>query len=166
MSGVSFGASHGGAVALSGLGFSDDEQGYLALARHFLTTFTDPASQAWAHAFTIAEERFGPQGGAIALGLQAVIAQLLKLRPLAFRFHDPLCPQARGFVTSEEHSLILLLRAMTRDVTAEARRHVVVLTGGRMDPVLIRMALALAKVLPRAGGPVRINAHAGLRLVH
>lgn len=157
---------HGGSVALSSLDFSDDEQGYLALARHFLTTFADPASQAWVPAFTIAQERFGPQGGAIALGLQGLISQLLKLRPLPFRFHDPLSMDVRGFVTPEEHSLILLLRAMTLDVTAEARRHVVVLTGGRLDPSLIRTGLALAKALPRASASVRIDKHAGLRLVH
>ena len=158
--------NHGGAAPLETLGFSDDEQGFLALARHFLTTFEHPETQAWAFAFTIAHERFGEQGGKIALTLQEVIRILLKVRPIGFRYSDPLDPKSRSLVTPEEHSLILLLRAMRADITAEARRQVVLLTGGRMDPALIRAGLALAKALPRAKAPVMVPSHQGLRLVH
>ncbi len=143
------------------------DAGLLAVARHFLVTLDQPASQSWHSALTIATARWGADHGAqIALALFALLQALNQARPQPMRHCDPLCLDDRARITPEEVALLALLRAMARDLTHEARRQVAALTGGRMDPGVIRAGLALARLLPKAAQPVLVTAHRGLALVH
>lgn len=162
------GLAPAGALPLASLAPDATEVGVLSIARHFLTSLADPGTQAWQHAFAIATERWGAtEGPRLAMALFAVLQPLLRARPVPFRHCDPLCPEQRNFVTPEEAALIRMIRAMTCDLTHEARQHLAAVTGGRMDPGLIRAGLALARLLPRpTGRPVLVAAHRGLARVH
>lgn len=155
-------------LPLASLAPDATEAGVLAIARHLLTALARPETQAWQHGFAIAAERWGAERGpAIAHAVLQLLQPLLRARPVPFRHCDPLCPEARARVTAEEAALIRMIRAMAGDLTHEARAHVVAVTGGRMDPALIRAGLALARMLPRpANRPVLTRIHRGLALVH
>lgn len=142
------------------------EAGLLAVTRHFLVTMAQPASQSWHCALSIASERWGQRGPQIALGLYALLQALAAARPVPMRHCDPLCIEDRQRLTPEEAALLAMLRAMVRELTHEARQQVAALTGGRMDPGVIRSGLALARLLPRESQPVLLPAHRGLALVH
>lgn len=143
------------------------DAGLLAVARHFMVTLAQPANQSWHSALTIATERWGAERGPqIAMALFALLQALERARPAPLRHCDPLCLAQRARITPEEAALLALLRAMARDLTAEARRQVAALTGGRLDPGVIRAGLAVARLLPRSTQPVLHSRHRGLALVH
>lgn len=155
-----------GTLPVESLVADADETGLLAVARHLLITLESPESQSWHHAFSIATERWGVAAGPqIAMALFALLRILLRLRAVPFRHCDPLSPEDRRFVTAEEAVLIRMVRAMSRDLTHEARNHVAAITGGRMDPGLIRAGLALARAMPRPRALLHVT-HRGLALVH
>ncbi len=157
-----------GTLWLEALALDEAETGVLAVVRHLLTTLADPATQAWHLAFGIAAERWGQaEGPRIAMAAYALVAAVARARAVPFRHCDPLDTEDRRRATAEEAALARMIRAMRRDLTAEARRHVAALTGGRMDPGVIGAGLTLARSLPRpADRPVMLAAHAGLRRLH
>ncbi len=150
-------------------GFDEFERGLLIVLRHLMTSYARPESQAWELAFGIAVERWGvADGPRIAQGVLAVVQALRRCRTARFRHADPLDAEARLRLTPDEENFIHMLHAMRRDRTAEARQRVALLTGGQMDPAMIRSALSLAARFPAVDcGPARPVAPAsGLRLVH
>ncbi|WP_323041434.1 hypothetical protein [Gemmobacter sp.] len=157
-----------GTIALDSLRPDGTETGLLAVTRHLLVTLADPATQAWHLAFGIAAERWGQgEGPRIAMAAYALVAALARARTVPVRHCDPLSPEDRTRATPEEAALIGMIRAMQRDLTDEARRHVAALTGGRMDAAVIGAGLTLARALPRpATRPVMVAAHGGLGRLH
>lgn len=146
-------------LPVTALDLDETEQGLLVVMRHFLTSFAQPASQAWTLAFGLAAERWGLSEGPARA--QALLAVLMALRagqgaaqpdagrgPLAFT--DPLSLTARAFMTPDEAAVMALIHAMRRDRTAQAREALGRLTGGRMDVGVIRAGLALAAHFPAA----------------
>lgn len=145
--------------ALDMYSFDDFERGVLAIARHLLTSLSDPDTQAWRHAFAIAVERLGEtQGLAAAHHMSKLLHSLGQSLPESIQFNDPLCPKAREHVTLDELSLLQMLHHMRRDNTPAARDAVDRLTGGRMDPHVIRSGLALAHRFPSGEGRDRAKA--------
>ncbi|NPD15715.1 hypothetical protein HOY34_10925 [Xinfangfangia sp. D13-10-4-6] len=139
------------AVALSTLGLDVFETGLLAVTRHFMTAFARPESQAWQNAYAIAAERWGQaRGPQIAHGLLAVIQALRQARQEDFHYANPLCISCREQATPEEAAFCLMLHAMRRDRADLARTPVLEVTGGRMDPMLIQVALSFCARFPAA----------------
>lgn len=137
------------ALPLASLGLDAFETGMLAVTRHFMTAFARPESQAWQSAYTIAAERWGQaRGPQIAHGLLAVIQALRQARDEDFHYANPLCTSCRDQVTPEEAAFCLMLHAMRRDRADLARGPVLEVTGGRMDPLLIQVALSFAARFP------------------
>lgn len=138
-----------GTVPVANLGLDDLEQGVLAVLRHFLTSFSQPETQAWTTAFSIASERWGvAEGPRLAQGLLAVLQALMTCRDAGIRFSNPMCAGCRLRVTADEASFMTMLHCMRRDRTAEARAALADLTFGRMDSGLIQSSLALAARFP------------------
>ena len=133
------------AMPLAMLGLDSFESGLLAVLRHFLIAFSQPESQAWQTAFAIATERWGeakgPQIAAAGLGL---LQGVRRARAAEFLFANPMCLGCRQMVTGDETALMQMVQAMRRDRADLARPAVLRLTGGTMDPALIRAALAFA----------------------
>lgn len=131
----------------------DFEQGLLVLARHFVTSANDTATQAWQHAFAVAIERWGEDRGlAIAYRLHKVIRSVTACRAVRLKVNDPLCLDGRKLATEDEHNLIGMLHHMRRDNTPAARDAVDRLTHGRMDPYVVRAGLDLANRFPSGHG--------------
>ncbi|GAB1363208.1 hypothetical protein MASR1M32_24440 [Rhodobacter sp.] len=139
------------------LGLDTFETGLLAVMRHFLTAFTRPETQGWQTAFGLASERWGEATGPqIAAGGLGLLQTLRRTRRREFMYANPLCPGCRMQVTGDEAHLMRMIRAMRRDRTDLARAEVLALTGGTMDPALIRAGLAFAARHPaRRPLPVR-----------
>lgn len=175
------------AIPVASLGLDDFETGLLAVMRHFLTAFARPESQAWQSAYAGAAERWGAaRGPQVAHGLLAVIQTVRQVRREDFHYANPMCQSCREQATAEEAAFCLMIHAMRRDRADLARGAVLDLTGGRMDPMLIQVALAFAARFPAAAGAssasvpdaapaparvspaIRIDRPAGrhLRLVH
>lgn len=134
------------AVAVQDLQLDDTAKGLLSLTRHFMTSFADPASQAWQMAFATAQERWGEiEGPQMAMACLAMLQSVRRIRSAIFRYSNPLCLSCRQYMTPDEADMMSLLQAMRRDRTAASRDHLARLTGGRMDPAVITHALALAK---------------------
>lgn len=153
-------------LPLSQMGCDREERGALAVLRHLVIANQRPETGAWAHAFTIATERWGDMAGLTIAGAASDLVQALLGQVPDLRVQDPLDAQARLLLTPAEAALLRLLRAMRQDITPLARDEVLTLTGGRMDPKLITAALQLARALPALQrAPVWHAAHAGLRLV-
>lgn len=152
---------------VTGFGCDQTERGVLSLLRHFTIANLRPESQAWAHAFTIATERWGDLAGLEIAGAAADLVQaLLALRGGDLSVQDPLDLHARQRLSADEAAVLRLLRAMRQDLTPLAREEVMGLGRGRMDPALITAALRLARLMPAArSGPVYHANHPGLRLV-
>ncbi|MEM9974205.1 MAG: hypothetical protein AAF771_08500 [Pseudomonadota bacterium] len=132
-------------MTLEALELDQFDLGLLSLTRHFLSTFATPAVQSWGHAYSIAVERWGETVGlSVAHALQKVLRAVLEARENPVTHHDPFSPEARLYATSDEESLLRMLRNMRRDETAKARDAVEELTGGVMDPHVIRAGLAFA----------------------
>ncbi|WP_198672292.1 hypothetical protein [Pseudogemmobacter bohemicus] len=152
------------AMPLATLGLDAFETGLLAVTRHFMTAFARPESQAWQGAYSIAAERWGQaRGPQIAHGLLAVIQALRQAREADFHYANPLCISCRDQVTPEEAAFCLMLHAMRRDRADLARGPVLEVTGGRMDPMLIQVALSFAARFPAADAEKTAAAKAAAR---
>lgn len=146
-------------------GFDPFEEKLLAILRHLVTEALAPGQASWHRAFVIAGETWGEQQGlAVAHALWSVVRELIALRGAEFAFNDPLDIDMRGLVTVDESQLLAMLHHMRRDETAAARDAVEELTHGRMDPDLIRAALAFADRFP-SGARQRLRGHPPLRVV-
>ena len=133
------------ADALNSIGCDSFERGLLAIARHFLSAFEDPKSQAWQHGYTVAVERWGETiGFPAAHAMSKLIRALLRGRADGISFFDPLCVEARTRVSADEALLMKMLHHMRRDQTARARDALGALTGSRMSPDLIRASLTFS----------------------
>lgn len=171
------------AISLAQLRLDKQAEGVLSLSRHFLTSFRDPESQAWQMAFATAQERWSEtEGPQLAMATLSVLQALRRVRANGIRFANPLCLSCRGWLTPDEADLMSMLQAMRRDRADAARPHLSALTGGRMDPVVVATALALAKKLGPIAPirpsliqksqaqadhtPYAMPTHAGLALVH
>lgn len=153
-------------LPLSQIGCDREERGALAVMRHLVIANQQPETGAWAHAFTIATERWGDMAGLTIAGAASDLVQALLDVVPDLQVQDPLDPEARLLLTPAEAAFLRLLRALRQDITPLARDEVLTLTGGRMDPKLITAALQLARALPALQrAPVWHAAHAGLRLV-
>jgi len=134
---------------LAHCGFDSFEIGLLSCLRHFLTSLSDPESQAWQTAYLTAAERWGETiGFGAAQAILKVVRATLDIRTAGLIFNDPLEIDARDYVTEDEYMLIAMLHHMRRDNTTKARTAVDALTHGRMDPYVIRAGLSLARRFP------------------
>jgi hypothetical protein len=163
------------ALPMDLLGLDAFEMGLLSVLRHFLVAFSQPESQAWQAAFTIAIERWGDATGPqIAAGGLGVLQALRRARRDEFLFANPGCLTCRKLMTGDEAALMQMLQAMRRDRADLARPAVLRLTGGTMDPAMIQSALALAARHPAPADaafvPLLAPTHPAqrrhLRLVH
>lgn len=124
--------------------FDPFDAGLLALLRYLALAMAEPAGPAWRGALTVAEERWPGRGGRVTLDLMAVLDTLPRALGRAYRSTDPLDMESRAYMTADEDALVRAIAAMRRDDTPRARREIARLTGGRMDPDLIRTALAFS----------------------
>ncbi len=132
--------------------FDGFERGLLPVMRHFIHSFTEPETQAWQRAFSVATERWGrDQGLVLAHLVFKIIKATLHTRPLGLAFNDPLCVETRQELTCDEHALLRMLHHMRRDETPAARDAVSELTGGYPDAHLIQAGLTLANQFPNNG---------------
>ena len=135
---------------LSDLAPDEAEAGVLTIIRHFCATFANPAGQSWAHALTIAQERFADQGGS-AFGMAVFdMAQALRMsRQAGFHFSDPLCLNCRLQVTRDEQNLLGLIQALRRGRPSDVAAHALILCEGNDTGPLIQATLRLLGRLPR-----------------
>lgn len=133
-----------GVIAVEQLGFDPFEAGVLAITRHFMTGFDAPHLQAWQTGFAVAVERWGQDIGLNAAYAVLKLVQALRRARYDFEYNDPLCTNARVWVTADEARLMRMLHHMRRDQTNDARDTLDKLTKGRMDPQVIRAGLTLA----------------------
>ncbi len=132
--------------------FDGFERGLLPVMRHFILNFTEPETQAWQHAFSVATERWGrDQGLVLAHMVFKVIKATLHIRPSGLAFNDPLCVETRQELTCDECALLRMLHHMRRDETPAARDALNELTGGYPDAHLIQAGLTLASQFPTSG---------------
>lgn len=121
---------------------------HLPVLRHFLNAFSDPETQAWRQGYKQAQVIWGEARGlAIADATQAFIAALLKSKPTAVSFHDPLDISQRCKLTADEAAILSLLSLMRSDNAQSARITLLSLTAGRADPAVIQSGLRLVLVL-------------------
>lgn len=144
------------------------ETGLLAVLRHLLRSHAQPESQGWEIALQIALERWGAaSAGRILLAANAFVRALRKARAGDLLHSDPLDPVARGHLGPEERRMMRMLQAMRRDLAPAARAEMALLTGGRIEPALVRTGIALARCLPVPGqGGVLCDVGPGLRQLH
>ncbi|UWQ25244.1 hypothetical protein K3553_01915 [Leisingera aquaemixtae] len=132
-------------AALAAHGFDAFETGLLAVLRQFLLSHETPDSQAWQRAYMVAAERWGEAIGLpAAQALMKLLRAVLDCRDGRFTFIDPFDLELRGTVTPDEAALLQMLHHMRRDQTPGAREAVAEVTGGKMDPHVIRAGLAFA----------------------
>lgn len=132
--------------------FDDFERGLLPVMRHFILSFSDPETQAWQHAYSVAIECWGQdQGLALAHLVYKVVKATLHARPYGLAFNDPLCVETRRDLTCDELSLLRMIHHMRRDETPQARDAVSLVAGGYPDAHLIQAGLTLASRFPTHG---------------
>ncbi|WP_405117391.1 hypothetical protein L0Z64_03980 [Phaeobacter sp. BS23] len=138
-----------GEAALADLGLDAFEAALLPQLRHFNTCLQTPQSQAWQLAYRSASERWGDIFGlAVAHALFKVVRCLYDLRGHHYVGHDALTLETRTVVTADEAAFLRMIHHMRRDDTPAARDAVADLTGGWMDPHVIRAALSFADRFP------------------
>ncbi|ATF17199.1 hypothetical protein PhaeoP128_00539 [Phaeobacter gallaeciensis] len=136
-------------VSLADLGLDMFEVALLPQLRHFTTCLQTPQSQAWQLAYRSAAERWGETFGlAVAHALFKVVRCLHDLRGDHYVGHDALTLETRTVVTLDEAAFLRMLHHMRRDETPAARDAVADLSGGWMDPHVIRAALSFADRFP------------------
>ncbi len=147
--------------------FDGFERGLLPVMRHFILSFTEPETQAWQHAFTVAIEHWGRNQGLVLAHLVfKIIKATLHTRPMGLAFNDPLCVETRQELTCDECALLRLLHHMRRDETPAARDALNELTGGYPDAHLIQAGLTLASQFPtNSVGPAQPARRPTLRVV-
>ncbi|WP_299890251.1 hypothetical protein [uncultured Ruegeria sp.] len=132
--------------------FDDFERGLLPVMRHFILSFSEPTTQAWQHAYSVAIEKWGhDQGLNLAHLVFKVIKAALHCRTDGLAFKDPLSLEDRREVTCDERALLKMLHHMRRDETPAARDAVGQVTGGYPDAHLIQAGLTLASRFPISG---------------
>jgi hypothetical protein len=132
-------------AGLAAHGFDEFETGLLPVLRHFLMSYETPDSQAWQRAYMVAAERWGEAIGLpAAQALMKLLRAVMDCRDGQFAYIDPFDLELRGTVTPEEAALLRMLHHMRRDQTPGAREAVADVTGGQMDPHVIRAGLAFA----------------------
>ncbi len=125
------------------------ERGLLPVLRCHLTSLSEPETQAWHTAYTMAGQHWGDAVGlAVAHALFDVVRAAAKATPGGFSFHDPHCRDTRQVLTTDELRLIGMLHHMRRNETAAARMAAEALTDGGMEPDLIRASLRFAARFP------------------
>lgn len=133
------------AVPVETLGLDEFETGLLAVLRHFLTAFARPETQGWQTAFAVSAQRWGEaKGPQIAMGLLSMLQSLRGSRRGDFDFANPLCTTCRAYATGTEADFLRMVQAMRRGRTDLARKAVLALSEGTMEPGLIQAALAFA----------------------
>ncbi|MFY0616398.1 hypothetical protein [Shimia sp.] len=131
------------------IGCDDFEVGLLPVFRHITLSILEADPKAWSRAYDLAVERYGEAIGLpAALGLHKIALCLLNCREDGPALQDPLCPEAKQFVTDDEVQVISMVHHMRRDNASAARSAVAFVTHGRMDPDLIRTALSFAHRFP------------------
>lgn len=152
--------------AQAALRLDDFEAGLLPVLRHFLNSLEVPERQGWQHAYHTAAERWGESFGlAVAYTLFTVLRAVADVRPSRLACQDALCLETRSSLTADEAALLRMIHHMRRDQTASARQAVAAVTGGRMDPQVIRAGLAFARRFPCGGGRAGPSARPVLRAV-
>ncbi|MFS4580979.1 hypothetical protein [Phaeobacter sp. C3_T13_0] len=138
-----------GEASFADLGLDAFEVTLLPQLRHFMTCLLHPESQAWQLAYRSASERWGDTYGlAVAHALFKVVRCLYDIRGDLYQVHDALNLETRASVTADESAFLRMLHHMRRDETPAARDAVADLTGGWMEPHVIRAALAFAHRFP------------------
>jgi hypothetical protein len=123
----------------------DFEQGLLPVLRHFIISLAHPERQTWQFAYQIAAQRWGETLGLpVAQALLALVQQTRQARHHRFECLDPLDLEDRSHISRDEQALLQMLHHMRRDETPRARAALANLTGGTMDPNVIRAGLSFA----------------------
>ncbi|CUH81171.1 hypothetical protein TRM7557_03275 [Tritonibacter multivorans] len=143
---------------VSTLGCDPFEEGLLPVVRHLMAGLRGGCSRAPYRAQKIAAERWGePIGLPAAHYMTNLLAAVLDCRGAGFLVQDPFALDARARVTADEALLLTLIHQMRRDQTPNARETVLHLSGGTMDPHVIRAGLTFAARFPAGSGPARKN---------
>lgn len=143
-------------AGLAAHGFDAFETGLLPVMRQFLLSYETPESQAWQRAYMVAAERWGEAIGLPAAhALMKLLRAVLDCRDRQFASIDPFDLRLRGTMTPDEAALLQMLHHMRRDQTPEARVAVADVTGGHMDPHVIRAGLAFAHRFPAGQAAAR-----------
>ena len=149
---------------VSALGCDPFEEGLLPVARHLICGLRDRCPRAPYRAQKIAAERWGkPIGLPAAHCMTALLSALLDCRSEGLLLQDPFALDTREQVTQDEALLLTLLHQMRRDQTPKARETVLRLSGGTMDPHVIRAGLSFAARFP-AGDTQAFHQSAAPRL--
>ncbi|UWQ63037.1 hypothetical protein K3723_01675 [Leisingera caerulea] len=136
--------------------FDEFETGLLPVLRQFLLSYETPDSQAWQRAYIVAAERWGEAIGLPAAhALMKLLRAVLDCRDRQFAFIGPFDLELRGTLTPDEAALLQMLHHMRRDQTPGAREAIAEVTGGHMDPHVIRAGLAFAHRFPAGQAAAR-----------
>lgn len=137
------------AQPLTSLGLDPFEEGLLFVARHLMAGLQDGCPNAPLRAQKVATERWGEAIGLSAAHyLSNLLTSLIDCRDDDPDFRDPFALELRATVTDDEALLLTALHHMRRDQTPKARETVMLLSGGFMDPHLIRAGLSFAARFP------------------
>lgn len=149
---------------LSEMPFDEFERGCLIILRYFFDTYRSPKRQLWRNGYAVAAERWGEAIGLRAAhGLQKVAHSIKRCCRDDFDFLPPLDVSSKEIITLDEEAAVEMIHLMRRGQTALARNAVDDLTRGRMDPDIIRDALAFAASFP-VGSSTKPNRRDGPRL--
>ncbi|MEM9434642.1 MAG: hypothetical protein AAGA12_12040 [Pseudomonadota bacterium] len=130
---------------LNALNYDPFERGLLRVTRYIFLGCEDAGSLGWQKAVTVAIERWGDRVGyPVAHLLSKVVTAVLRARTDGISIHDPFDLNARNEITDDEVYFMDMLHHMRRDNVDKARNSVELLTGGRMDPDVIRAGLELS----------------------
>lgn len=125
--------------AIGELGLDDFEHGLLIVLRYIFRPEGADCTP-----YLIAVERWGEEVGLPVAYRLINLAAALNHCKSDLKFKDPLCLDQRVSATRDEVLVLLMLHHMRRDQTSAARHCIEELTGGRMDPHLIRIGLSFA----------------------
>lgn len=135
-----------GRTRLSDLCIDEFERNVLKVLRHFFSDSTEHGQKAWLRFYSLAVEIWDERIGLpVAHQLAKLSFALEASRKDQLSFTDPFSLETRLYVTEDERDLIQMLHYMRRDQTGPARDAVSRITGGRMDPDLIRAALSFSR---------------------
>ncbi|MEM8541373.1 MAG: hypothetical protein AAGF25_10505 [Pseudomonadota bacterium] len=132
-------------MAVENLEIDDFELGLLTVARYFLDGLKTNSAENWQNAYIIASGRWGEHIGlTAAYYLWPLLRSVLNCNRGAFLFHDPRSVEMRSFATKDESLLVRAIHHMRRDQTPHARKAVLELCNGVIDPETVKAGLVLS----------------------
>lgn len=138
-----------GDLPLDQAGYHTDETAILQVARCFFQSFGQPSSQAWLHAFELAQSPHLAWDGPLVVARTLAAVQAMRLaRRSAFRFSNPLCKGCSRIVTAHERQWMACLRQMRAGRPERAEAHALLLCESNSLRDLMATMEQLAQALP------------------